>query len=109
MSFKKDFQPHILFKNFISAGCLFAWTTGLIIGCSMTVTSHALIMYSSSGVYILMITLITCQTVHILEIFGYAMYLVGVYFMFTDESATKVGMGGQSYLGDLYAFLGAGF
>lgn len=28
--------------------------------------------------------------------------------MFTDSSATKTGMNGQSYLGDLYAFIGAG-
>ena len=28
--------------------------------------------------------------------------------MFTDAQATKIGMNGQSYVGDLYAFLGAG-
>lgn len=66
-------------------------------------------MYSSSGVYILFISLITCQPVHILELFGYFMYFVGVYFMFTDPHATKTGMDGQSYLGDLLAFIGAGF
>jgi len=104
-----DFQPRILFRNFISAICLFSWTTGLILGCSLTVTSHADIMYSSSGVYILMATLITCQSVHILELVGYFMYFIGVYIMLIDESAFKTGINGHSYLGDMYAFIGAGF
>lgn len=108
MNFARDFSREVLVKNFVSSFFLFCWNTGLILGCSMTITSHADIMYSSSGVYILLVSLITCKPVHFLEIFGYAMYGFGVYFMFTDPLASKTGMDGQSYLGDLYAFLGAG-
>lgn len=45
---------------------------------------------------------------HKLEYLGYLFYAVGVYLMFTDPEATKAGMDGQSYAGDIYAFAGAG-
>ena len=36
------------------------------------------------------------------------MYAVGVYFMFTDPQARKLNSDSQSYIGDIYAFAGAG-
>ena len=75
----------------------------------MTLTSHADIMYSSGGVYLLLASLLLCQPVHMLEILGYSLYAIGVYMLFTDPFATKTGMEGQSILGDVYAFAGAGF
>mmetsp|Transcript_5761 Transcript_5761/g.6757 ORF Transcript_5761/g.6757 Transcript_5761/m.6757 type:complete len:150 (-) Transcript_5761:89-538(-) len=107
-NFRKDFST----KNILKAGLLSffmnLWMLGYIIGCSMTVTSHADIMYCSSGVWIFFITILIGGVVHRLEVIGYVLYFLGTYFMFTDHTATKTGMDGQSYLGDLYAFLGAG-
>ena len=64
-------------------------------------------MYSSTGVYILLLSLVTCKPVHKLEIFGYIFYGIGVILMITDPFATKFGKR-PSYLGDLIPFLGAG-
>jgi hypothetical protein len=108
LSFRKDFALKNLYKSVVNAFLLFMWNLGFILGCSLTITSHADIMYSSGGVYLILIAIVTGRYVHRLEYFGYGLYLFGVYLMFTDPSATKSNMDGQSYLGDLYAFLGAG-
>ena len=105
---RKDFSWRIAFTQFYLSFFMFIWVAGFIVGCSLTVTSHADIMYWSSGVYIFVFTMLTWNTVHRLEILGYILYFIGVWFMFSDPNASKVGMEGQSYLGDLVAFLGAG-
>ena len=87
---------------------MFLWVTGFILGWSLTLTSHADIMYWSGGVFIFFASIVTWKSVHKLEIWGYLLYFIGVYFMFTDSFAMKTGMDRQSYLGDLVAFIGAG-
>mmetsp|Transcript_9514 Transcript_9514/g.10673 ORF Transcript_9514/g.10673 Transcript_9514/m.10673 type:complete len:198 (-) Transcript_9514:188-781(-) len=65
-------------------------------------------MYCSSGVWIFLASVVSCSKIHKFEVAGYALYALGVFFMFTDPFATKTGMDGQSYWGDLLPFLGAG-
>jgi drug/metabolite transporter (DMT)-like permease len=108
MSITKDFAPKVMLRSMMNSFLIFLWNLGFILGCSLTITSHADIMYSSGGVYLLIIAIVTCKVVHRLEYMGYLLYALGVYMMFSDPSATKAGMDGQSYVGDLYAFLGAG-
>lgn len=108
MSIRKDFSKEKLIRSAVNSFFIYLWNLGFILGCSLTITSHADVMYSSSGVYLLLFAVVTCKVVHKLEYLGYALYAFGVYMMFTDPSATKTGMDGQSYWGDLYAFLGAG-
>ena len=65
-------------------------------------------MYTSGGFYLFVISVITFQVVHKFEYIGYLMYAIGVYFMFTDPQARKLNSDSQSYIGDIYAFAGAG-
>jgi hypothetical protein len=81
----------------------------LVIGCSKTVTSHAQILYCSTGVYILLISLVTCKAVHRFEIYGYIIYIVGLTVTLSDPLAKKHGGESQSLKGCLIAFMGAGF
>jgi len=108
IDFKKDFSLKTLWANAKLAFCLNLWTLGYILGCSLTITSHADIMCCSSGVWIFFASVVLCSKIHKFEIAGYALYALGVFFMFTDPFATKTGMDGQSYWGDLLPFLGAG-
>lgn len=108
MDIRKDFALKNMFKSAVNSFFIFLWNLGFILGCSLTITSHADIMYSSGGVYLLIFAILAGQYVHKLEYVGYGLYALGVFMMFTDPNATKAGMGGQSYFGDLYAFLGAG-
>lgn len=108
MDIRRDFAPSKLLRSAVNSFFIYLWNLGFILGCSLTLTAHADIMYSSGGVYLIMIAVVTCKSVHQLEYAGYVLYALGVYLMFTDVQATKTGMNGQSYVGDLYAFLGAG-
>ena len=108
MSIKNYFSVEKMKKSAINSFLIFIWNIGFILGCSLTLTSHADIMYSSAGAYIFLYAVITLQMVHKFEYIGYGMYAIGVYLMFTDPFATKTNMEGQSYIGDLYAFGGAG-
>jgi hypothetical protein len=108
MSIRNDFSLEKMKRILVNSFLIFLWNLGLILGCSLTITSHADIMYSSGGVYLVAFAAITCKYVHKLEYMGYGLYFIGVWMMFTDPLATKTGMDGQSYLGDLYAFIGAG-
>ena len=71
--------------------------TGYALGCSFTTTSHADIMYWSSGVWIFLVTILIWGTIHKFEVYGYFLYLIGVIFMFVDPFASKTWMDGQSY------------
>ena len=108
LNFERDFSFKVLVRHCYLSIFTLSWATGYVLGCSLTITSHADIMYWSSGVWIFAITIVTWGTVHRLEIYGYLLYALGVFFMFIDPSASKTWMESQSYLGDLYAFLGAG-
>lgn len=78
-----------------------------MVGISMTITSHAMVMYSSTGIYMFAFGLLVGNSMHKLEYLGVAMYLLGVFLMLTDPYAVKVGGEGNQYMGDLIAFVGA--
>lgn len=109
MSPRRDFSFKMLVNSTITAFFAFGWYVGLVVGCSMTVTSHAMVMYSSTGVYMLFFAIITGALVHRFELYGYGLYFLGVFLMFTDPYAVKVGGVGNQYVGDLITFIGAGF
>lgn len=108
MDFWKDFKSDVIKRNLINSIFLSGWNLGFIVGCSLTITSHADIMYSSSSVFLFVFSIFTCQKIFAMEVIGYSLYVVGVYFMFTDPNAVKTGQDEQAYLGDLIAFGGAG-
>ena len=108
MNFFEDHTPARLLRSAFTAVFFFGWYMSLIIGCSKSITSHADILYSSTGIYVLLFSLVTCKFVHKLEIAGYGFFICGVALMLTDPFATKVGEGDQAYIGDTIAFLGAG-
>ena len=78
-----------------------------MIGISMTITSHAMVMYSSTGIYMFVFGIIIGNTMHKLEYFGMVMYLLGVFLMLTDPFAIKIGGEGNQLVGDAIAFIGA--
>lgn len=108
MSFKRDHSLKMIINSAITAFFGFIWYVGLVVGCSMTITSHAMVMYSSTGVYMLAFTVLTGALVHKFELYGYALFFLGVFLMFTDPYAIKEGGVGNQYVGDLITFLGAG-
>lgn len=75
----------------------------------MTVVSHAQVLSSSNGVYILIISIIACKIVHKFEIYGYILFGLGVFVMLTDPLAKKQGGEGNPALGNTLAFVSAGF
>lgn len=48
------------------------WILCYIIGCSMTITSHAAILHSTGGVYMFVVGLLMCKSVHYFEKIGFA-------------------------------------
>lgn len=108
LSFRRDTSLKMLTNSAITAFFGFIWYVGLIVGCSMTVTSHAMVMYSSTGVYMLVFSIIMGSLVHKFELYGYALFFLGVFLLFTDPYAVKIGGSGNQYIGDLITFLGAG-
>ena len=73
----------------------------------MTVTSHALVLFSATGVYMLAFSVITWAAVHKFEYLGYVFFAIGVLLMLTDPFAVKADGSGNQYLGDIIAFLSA--
>jgi len=108
-SFLNDHHPKCLLQSAFMAFPLFSWVAGLILGCSLTLTSHADVLFSSPGVFILLFALLSCQYVHKYEIFGYLIFSVGVLIMLTDPYAQKKGDNQNKILGDLVSFLTAFF
>ena len=108
MSIKEDFSWKVIKKSLVNSLLILFWNFGFILGCSKTLTAHADIMCNSAGFYMFIISICTFQVVHKYEYIGYLMYIIGVYFMFTDPHASKSNSEHQSYLGDFYAFAGAG-
>ena len=99
-NFWKDNSSYNLLKSFGLAMLLFVWNLGLIMGCSLTLGSHADVLYSSTGIYVLIFSLCTFKLVHKFEIYGYAVFSIGLLIMLTDPFATKT-EGGNKFLGDL--------
>ena len=54
------------------------WMMCYIIGASMTVTSHAVLLYTSLSVYLISYNLITCQFVHNLSKAGLVFVILGI-------------------------------
>ena len=69
-SFKSDFSISNLGSAAVLALFLTAWATAYVIGCLLTVTSHADVMYSSSYVWIFATTVLMCGVVDKFEIYG---------------------------------------
>lgn len=59
ISFRADIQPDKLLRSFLTSIFMITWLMGLILGCSKTITSHAHVLYSSTGVYVLIFSVIT--------------------------------------------------
>ena len=85
----------------------FIWIFSYIYGASMTVTSHAAILYTSSCVYLIVFSLLLCQDVPTFCKIALVFYVTGVYLMISDPYAVKVGSDSPSLFGDLICFLGA--
>ena len=107
ISFKRDHSPRILINNMITAFLGFLWFIGLVYSCSMTITSHAMVMYSSAGVYMFAYALITRANIHKFEYFGHFIFFAGIFLLLTDPYAIKEGGTGNQYVGDLIAFISA--
>ena len=106
--FIRDHSGVTLLNHALSGFFLCFWNLGYIVGCSMTITSHATILYSSSSVYLMALAIWTCKPLHKFELIGYGIYLVGAFLMLSDPDASKEGGDGPSYIGDFISFLGAG-
>ena len=74
----------------------------------MTVTSHAVLLYTSLSVYLISYNLITCQFVHNLSKAGLVFVILGIWLMISDPYAIKTNAEEPSILGSVIAFLGAG-
>lgn len=59
INFSHDAALPILMGSISGAFFGFAWAASLIVGCSMTLTAHADVMYTCTGVYILAYSLVT--------------------------------------------------
>ncbi len=104
-----DIQPDKLLRSGITAIFMMTWLMGLIIGCSKTITSHAHILYSSTGAYVLLFSLITRKIIHHFEKFGYILLGIGIFIALDDPLAMKKGETNEPMLGCLIAFGSAGF
>ncbi|CAI2368274.1 unnamed protein product [Moneuplotes crassus] len=104
---KKDSSLQNLASFSFMSFFMFMWVFGLILGCKLTLTAHADVLYCSNGVFILLIAILTCQYVHKYEIVGYIIYGVGVIVMLTDPLANKTDEGMNKPLGNFLALTGA--
>ena len=74
----------------------------------MTISSHAMTMYSSTGVFIFIITAILGTTIHTYEFFGFGFYFAGVFMLLTDPHALKISETEHYLAGDFISFISAG-
>lgn len=75
----------------------------------MTITSHALIAFNATGIYIVAFSIIMCAKINKFEIIGHGLWIIGLVLLVIDPHATKVGSDKPSIIGTLIAFAGAGF
>jgi hypothetical protein len=59
LSFAKDTSIQMLMRNMVASFLGFVWGTSLIVGCSLTLTAHAEVMYTATGVYILFFSFVS--------------------------------------------------
>jgi len=100
MNFFDDHRPAKLLRSAFSSIFYFAWTSGLIIGNSMSISVQSYILFGSTGVYILIFSLLTCRLVHRYEVIGYSVFLAGLALMLTDPFAHKKDGADQAWLGN---------
>lgn len=79
-----------------------------MVGASMTVTSHAVLLHDAMSIYLILFSMITCQEVHKLSMVGLVLFIIGIYIMIMDPYAIKKDANEPSLLGDIIAFIGAG-
>ena len=109
MSLIRDTAIPVLLDSALRAFFGFLWITALIIGCSLTITSHALVMNSSTGLYIIAVSIITKAEIDRFEYIGHGLFIFGVILMLLDPFAIKVGATDTWILGALIPLIGAGF
>lgn len=81
MSFTKDTAIPVLLDSALRSFLGFIWITGLVIGCSMTITSHALAMNSATGIYIIVISVIKKAEIDKFEYIGHSIFILGAIIM----------------------------
>jgi hypothetical protein len=94
MSLVKDTAIPVLLDSALRSFLGFLWITGLVVGCSMTITSHALVMNSATGVYIIIISIFKKAEIDKYEYVGHGLFICGAIFMLFDPLAIKVGSEG---------------
>ena len=101
MNFKNDFSKNKFKRCLINSLLIFLWNFGFILGCSMTIISHANLC-NSSGVFTLILAILCRRQIHKLEFAGYGLFIAGVIFMLLDPFANKVDASSQSNFGVVF-------
>ena len=109
MSFLTNFTRRDVFDSAIRSFFSFLWGTSFILGCSMTVTSHAQITYSATGIYIVALSFITWTRVSKYELIGHGFWVLGAALVIIDPRAIKTDSDKPSLIGAVIPFIGAGF
>ena len=87
----------------------FIWGTSFILGCSMTITSHAQVTYNATGIYIVVLSMIVCSKVSKYELIGHGFWVIGAALIILDPRARKMDSDKPSLIGFVIPFIGAGF
>ena len=109
MSFWNDTTIEILIDNALRSFLGFIWATGLILGCSLTVTSHAQITNNATGVFIIMFSALTWVKLSKYDLIGHGVWIIGVAVIIFDPHAIKFDSNKPSIIGALIPLIGAGF
>ena len=108
ISIRKDFYLKNILSTAFLAIFFLTWSAGYIIGSSFIVTSHAVIINSSSWFWISIVTWLVFKKINVLEMYGLLFYLAGFSIILSDSSAADLQRNTNQYKGYLYTFLGAG-
>mmetsp|Transcript_43341 Transcript_43341/g.50931 ORF Transcript_43341/g.50931 Transcript_43341/m.50931 type:complete len:125 (-) Transcript_43341:555-929(-) len=109
MNFWEDHSLMSLFNSLKLSVFTCVWHLSFIVSSSMTLTSHAMVMYNSSGIFMFIFSVITLKTLHKLEIIGYLLFSLGYLWLLMDTTAAKAGNESHIVLGDLISTGGAVF
>ena len=109
MSFSNDTKSEYLIDSAIRSFLGFIWATGLILGWSMTVTSHAQITNNATGVYIIILSAFTWAKLSKYDLIGHGLWIIGAAIAILDPHAIKIGAENPSIIGALIPLIGALF
>ena len=109
MNFWHDISLEILIESAIRSFLGFIWATGLVIGWSMTITSHAQIMNNATGIYIILLSAITWAKLNKYDLIGYGIWMIGAAIAILDPHAIKIDSNEPSIIGAVISLIGAGF